>query len=56
MADIVLNLESLQKPANATHLAQALKQVSGVTAVHIEPITLQATVAYDPQKPTRLLW
>lgn len=50
MVDVVLNLKSLQKPANATHLAQALKQVSGVTAVHIDPITLQTAVAYDPQK------
>ncbi len=50
MADVVLNVDSLQKPINLNHLAQVLKQLSGVTAVHIDPTTLQTAVSYERQK------
>jgi Cu+-exporting ATPase len=50
MADVVLNVDSLQKPVNLNHLAQVLKQVSGVTAVHIDRDTDQAAVSYEPYK------
>lgn len=50
MADVVLRMESAKKPINYDHLAQALKQVSGVTAVHIDTEIGQAAVSYQPHK------
>ncbi|MAT96255.1 MAG: hypothetical protein CL608_03855 [Anaerolineaceae bacterium] len=50
MADVVLNVDSPQKPVNPNHLAQILKRLMGVTAVHIDPITLQTALSYDRQK------
>lgn len=50
MASVSFFLTSPQKPFNPQHLAQVLHQVSGVTAVDIDPAASRATVAYKPQK------
>ena len=50
MADVVLRVDSAKKPENPNHLANFLKQVSGVTAVHIDTNMGQAAVSYDPHK------
>ena len=50
MADVVLKVDSLQKPVNPNHLAQVLRQLWGVTAVSIDPGMGQAAVSYDTEK------
>ena len=50
MADVSFTVDPTSKPINLTNLAQVLKQITGVTAVHINPATLQAAVSYYPQK------
>lgn len=50
MVDVVLRVDSLQKSVNSNHLAQVLKQVSGVMAVSIETNMDQVAVSFDPLK------
>ncbi len=50
MVEIVLRVDSSQKPLQPKHLAQVLGQVSGVTAVHVDIDTGQTIVSYDPHK------
>ena len=50
MADVVLNVDSLQKPINLNHLSQGLTLLSGVKAVNIDPTNLQTSLSYERQK------
>ncbi|MFZ1399324.1 MAG: heavy-metal-associated domain-containing protein [Candidatus Promineifilaceae bacterium] len=50
MADVSFTVAPLSNPINRTSLTQVLKQISGVTAVRIDPATFKIAISYDPQK------
>lgn len=54
MIDVSFFVDPRQKPLNSNRLAQALREVPGVTAVHIDPAIFRATISYQPQKADTL--
>ena len=50
MADISLTVTLFKNERDSNNLVGVLKQVTGVTAVHINPITWQIVISYVPQK------
>ena len=50
MADVVLGVDSAEKIINHDHLAQVIKQVSGVTALCLETDIGKVAVSYDTLK------
>lgn len=50
MADISLTVTLFKNERDSHNLVGVLKQVTGVTAVHINPITWQIVISYVPQK------
>ena len=50
MADVSFILNSSQAITNPDDLARVFHQVSGVSAVHIDPANARATISYNPEK------
>lgn len=50
MADISLTVTLFKNERDSHNLVGVLKQVTGVTAVHINPISWQIVISYVPQK------
>lgn len=54
MTDVSFFVDPRQKPLNSNRLAQALHEVPGVMAVHLDPAIFRATISYQPQKADTL--